>query len=254
MYRVSSKGNPYHDKLGRFTSKDGMGDSEAVMWSSFGEQAEVAGQTAEQKDTLDKGKTDSHLKDGQRFYHKQSITREKRAEEKASFSMKKGFTKEERSQNLDKARQEFKKENHVAIKNGGKVKAFLKGNDIVFRVVQSDRFVKDTPKAKTATTRNTATSMKLFHGYTVEFFKDNETKICKKDASPAEIEDQLQKYAMKHKKILSQPNARLCCFRDDKGRYYFMPSYYFETEAEAKEFAKGHPGTTIVNHDDGSQA
>ena len=100
MDRISSKGNPYHDRKGRFARKDSMDietqddqgqlvvkkskvdeDRKAVKWSSFDEVHDISSMTDKQAHELDKDRTDENMHNGKRFYHKQSIKREQYSKE-----------------------------------------------------------------------------------------------------------------------------------------------------------------------------
>lgn len=256
MYRKSSKGNPYHDSNGRFTSKNGTGGQSPVMWSSFGEQAEIdKDMKLEDKEKLDHSLTQEHMTDGKRFYHNKSISREQVARSLSSFTIPKGTPRKERKQILKDSKKAFEKENAVAIKNGGKVRVICKGNSMSYQIVESKRMANETSKGGSSVTRNTATSMKLFHGYTVEFTANNEVRSCKKNATLKESAEHFDKYTMKHKKVLSDKNVCMKVWRNKKdNRVFYMPTYFFETKEEADAFAAKHKNAKIVNHDDGSQA
>ena len=112
----------------------------------------------------------------------------------------------------------------------------------------------ETSNPNQKVTRNTSTSMKQFHGYTVEFYKNNEVRSCRKGADLKEAKEHLNKFCSKHKKTMSGVDVCIKAWRDSEGRLRYMPSYHFESEADAKEFAKAHKNAIIVNHDDGNQA
>ena len=253
MYRKSSKGNPYHDARGRFTSAGDRGVKQAVMWSSFGDREDVSQMKADEKRKLDTDKTDEHMKDGQRFYHNQSIDREKFAKTVASVQIPKGLTMEQRKKAFMKANDNFRKENAVAIRNGGQVLAFVSGNNVSYQIVESDRIANETSKKRSNVTRNTSTSMKQFHGYTVEYFAENEVRSCKKDASLADAKKHLSKFCSKYKKKMTDVDVCIKAWRND-GQLRYMPSYHFESEADAKAFAASHKGAKVINHDDQSKA
>ena len=110
MYRVSSKGNPYHDARGRFTNKDNVDEKQAVMWSSFGEQKPLdETMSSESKDQLDKASTKAHMEDGKRFYHKQSIERDKRAKALCNYTIPKGTKRSESPKLVDAMKDKFQK-------------------------------------------------------------------------------------------------------------------------------------------------
>lgn len=277
MYRISSKGNPYHDAKGRFARKDSMDtieaqddmgvvikkpndtvpeDRKAVMWSSFGEQVSLKNKTEKQARKLDAKKTDSHMKDGKRFYHNQSIQREDRARSVSYFKPPKGTSLADAKPMYAKHRADFEKENFAAIKAGGKIKVHRAGTAVSYQIVESNRMANETSHKNSSVTRNTSTSMKQFHGYTVEFTKKNEVRSCKKDSTLREAQEHLNKYCMKHKKTMTQDSVCLKVWRDGegrKGRIFYMPTYHFKTEAEANAFAAEHEGAVVVSHDDGYQ-
>ena len=292
MYRKSSKGNPYHDARGRFARKDSMGvddqtaensglikvikgddsadgtsdggkkpqivdDRRAVMWSSFGEQVDIKKKTVKQAEKIDRVKTNDHMTDGKRFYHNQSIKRENVARGIADFKIKKGTPRKDRSKVCHQSREDFVRENHVAIKRGGKVVALVKGQQISYQVIESGRMANETSKKKSIVTRDTSTSMKLFHGYTVAFGDDKEIRSCKKNTTLSEAKEHLSKYCAKHKSTMAQKNVCIQIWRDEKtDRVFYQPVYHFNTKEEADAFAKanGSKKAVITNHDDGSMA
>ena len=276
MYRGSSKGNPYHDARGRFARKDGMMSEEAameegllvkddngevledkrtVMWSAFGEQKDVRNLDAAQADKVDRETTKSHLEDGQRFYHNQSIQREKNAKKVAAYKVPKGTPRSERSALMEKSKAAFEKENAVALKNGAQVRVFFAGQNVEYQIVEAGRLAKKSSIKDKPVTFNTGTGMQLFHGYTVEYYKGNEVRSCKKNTTLSEAREHLAKYCMKHKKVLSDPDVCLKVWRSKKDdRVFYMPTFFFESEADAQAFAKKHQGARVVNHDSGSQA
>lgn len=280
MYRKSSKGNPYHDAKGRFARKDGsmaeteeealakmliiknkdgeiIDDKRPVMWSSFGEKVDLKKKTNDQIKKIDKNKTNSHMTDGKRFYHNQSISREKHARSVSFAEIPKGLSMAERSARYKKAKADFAKENSVAIKNGGSVRAFCAGNTISYQVVESKRMALETTKKASKVTRSTSTSMKMFSGYTVEYFKDNEVRSCPNETTYDQANKGISKFCSKHNKTMSNDNVCMAVWRDGtgkRGRLRYMPSYRFDTKEEAEAFAKEHKGATVVNHDDGSMA
>lgn len=265
MYRISSKGNPYHDALGRFTSADGKGKNlktgvienrPVEKWSSFGEvhdKDEIKGKKDKEKawKELDRDRSQVAYTDGRRHYHNQSITREKNAQAKSTFAVPKGLTAEERTNFLMKKRNEFDKENAVAIKKGASVSVHKSGNQTILRIVEPNRIADEVGNPRSADTRNTATSMKKFHGYTVEFTSGNTVRSCKTGASRAEVAAGIKKFNFKHKKDMATNNVALHCWNDSNNRVRFMPVFAFDTEAEAKAFAANHKNARVVNHDDG---
>ena len=279
MYRKSSKGNPYHDARGRFARKDSMDmvetkdemgnvskkpnasvpdDRKAVMWASYGEQVSLKNKTEKQVQNIDKKKTDSHRADGKRFYHNQSITREKHAQSLSHLTIEKGLSPEERRKRVSDATVAFEKENKYAIKHGGKVKIFRKGNsnNVAFQIIESSRTVSDThdKKNRGTVTRNTSTSMKQFSGYTVEYTKGNLVRSCKRDATYREEVDHISDFCSKHKDVLSDDHVCMKVWRAEGGRrLMYMASYKFDTKEEAEAYAAKCKGASIINHDDGSQ-
>lgn len=279
MYRVSSKGNPYHDEKGRFARKDSMDmveaqdemgnvikkpndsvpdDRKAVMWASYGEQVSLKNKTEKQVRNIDQKKTKSHREDGKRFYHNQSINREKYAQSLSHFTLEKGTPRDERKKKVADAKAKFEKENKYAIKHGGKVRMFRKGNsnDVAFQIVEAERTANDTydKKNRGTITRNTSTSMKQFSGYTVEYTKGNLVRSCKRDATYREEVDHISDFCTKHKDVLSEDNVCMKVWRAEGGRRLkYMATYKFDTQAEADAFAAKHEGASVVNHDDGSK-
>lgn len=286
MYRKSSRGNPYHDARGRFTTSGGadlskneaakqglvklnkkgeiIDDKRPVMWSSFEDQQDIKGMSNKKLKKFDYEKNNEHLKDGKRFYHNRSIQREKNAIAVSSYTIPKGLSQEKRQKELDKAWNRFAKENAVALKNakktGAKIIQYRQGNSntVAFQIVESKRITYDDTLGfgvNKTVTRNTSSSMELFHGYTVDFNDDPTIRASKIGASPEEIVKALDNFCKKQGKTMSKGQVHLHVTRDYKNRVQFTPSYYFETEAEAKAFAKKRGGTySIVGHDDGSQA
>ena len=271
MYRKSSKGNPYHDKLGRFTSAHGkgktgnrQGDSTPVMWSSFGEQHTVEDLSVEERKQLDADISYVAISDGRRHYHNQSIKREKHAKSLANVKIPKGLSTAEKQKYTVKSLKNFMKENKYALKYNGEIVTYRKGNssEITYQVVQSDRMKDDvSEKAGTRTrknanvTRNTSTSMKQFSGYTVEFTKNNLVRSCPKDASAKVIAEHIDKFCKKHKAKLSKADTCIKIWTDKEGRVRYSASFHFDdnNKAKADEFAK-QVGGIVVSHDDGSQA
>ena len=148
MDRISSKGNPYHDRKGRFARKDSMDietqddqgqlvvkkskvdeDRKAVKWSSFDEVHDISSMTDKQAHELDKDRTDENMHNGKRFYHKQSIKREQYSKEIANITIDENLTEEETITAIDNSFAEFMKENKVAISWGGSVVTYVNGNN-----------------------------------------------------------------------------------------------------------------------------
>lgn len=254
MYRKSSRGNPYHDAKGRFTSAGDRGAEKAVMWSAFGDQQDISDLNETQKQQLDAEKTNEHINSGQRFYHKRSINREQRAKNLAFVSIPKGLSREERTKLIHEAQIKFRDENKVAIRKGAKVIPYVCGNDISFQVVETGRMVGETLKKSSRVTRNTSTSMKPFSGFTVEYYADNEVRSCKQGASAEDAKKHLSKFCQKYKKKMTNVDVCIKAWRDKEGRLRYMPTYHFASENDAKTFAAEHKGARVVNHDDGSMA
>ena len=258
MYRKSSKGNPYHDALGRFTSAGGKGkggvregDKKPVLWSSFGEQENVSDLSIDQRIELDINNTNDAI--GKRFYHNQSITREKRAKNLADVKLKNGLTSEEKQKAKLKAAKDFRKENKPALDRGAEVVVYVKGNAnrIMFQIVESHRMAKETRKSRSSVVRNTASSMKVFTGHGVEFTSGNKfVRSCRQGATMLEAQEHFTKFAKKYKSELSNKNVLIKVW-NEKGRIRYMPTYVFDTEEEAKSFAENFKGARVVDYDDG---
>lgn len=285
MYRKSSKGNPYHDAKGRFTSASGMitpyntktkdnpsgkkQESPVEMWSSFGEQhnakavlkkvdTDSKGDVKKAWEDLDSKRTNVATTDGRRHYHNRSIDREDYAKGVANYKIPKGSSLEERTKGLETSMKNFKHENRIALNNGAKFIPMYRGNEAQYQVVESNRMSSEVTKYlgkknKESVTINTSTHMKQFSGYTVEYYGNNTVRSCKKGASPKEISEGIAKFCSKHKKDLSDKNTCIKIWRNGD-RVYFMPVFSFKTEAEAKKFAEGHSHAKVVNHDDGSMS
>ena len=272
MYRKSSKGNPWHDAKGRFAPGPGskaeqnllknnkLSDSQkserqAKSWNSFGDAVEL-NSVKKSAAEIDKEKTDEHMNDGKRFYHHKSIKREKHAKEVASLKIDKGLTPEEQEKAVYSAYKEFAHENRYALKHKGKIVVYYDDdNNLGFQVVQSERVTKEVSKKGSKVTRNTSTSMKQFSGYTVEFTKENTVRSCKLGATKEEAQTHLSDFCEKYKKQLSDVDVCIGVWRDEKsGRLFYMPTYRFDNEDDAKLFAKEHKNAKVVNQDDGNQA
>lgn len=282
MYRKSSKGNPYHDAKGRFTSADGRlvprktgieEDAPIEMWSSFGERHDADSVLSKDKDgnlirsketweKLDRETTSSYF--GKRHYHKQSISREKNAKALSQVSVPKGLSSAQRKRYIALSLKEFEKENKYARKNGAKIVAYRKGNsnEIRYQIVESERMrddvLSETNRNKTRkyakVTRNTSTTMKQFSGYTVEFTKNNLVRSCAKNASPDDIEKHLAKFCSKHKSELSGAETCIKIWTDGSGRVRYSATFHFDDDnREAAEALAKKMGGVVVNHDDGSQ-
>ena len=290
MYRKSSKGNPYHDERGRFTSAGGklvpyktktkenpggiVIDAPVEQWSSFGEvhtkEEVLSGKESNREEIKNKWiKRDadvSHVavNDGRRHYHNQSISREKHAKSLANVKIPKGLSTAEKQKYAAKSLKNFMRENKYALKYNGEIITYRKGNssEITYQVVQSNRMKDDvSEKAGNRTrknakvTRNTSTSMKQFSGYTVEFTKNNLVRSCPKNASAEVITDHIEKFCNKHKAKLSGADTCIKIWTDKEGRVRYSASFHFDDndKAKAEEFAK-QVGGIVVSHDDGSQA
>lgn len=275
MYRKSSKGNPYHDALGRFTSAGAKGskgirggDTSVKMWSSFGEkhtQKDLEKQyrtipktpeaTKELWEKADRDKSKIAREDGRRHYHYQSVKREDNAKELANYKIPPGTPKEQWGECVKEAIFKFKRENKVAFRRGAKFVPMFSGTESKYQVVESKKMTSSITqymkkKNRESATINTATHMKQFSGFTVEFTKGNNTvRSCKSGASPKEISDAISKYCSKHKKELSDKNTCIKIWRNGD-RVFFMPVYHFKSREDAEKFAKDYPTAKIIDNDD----
>lgn len=277
MYRRSSKGNPYHDELGRFTSASGKGNlknrkrsddvnaSKPVLWSSFGERiykAEIDKNYDGKWEKADNERTDIAVNDGRRFYHNQSIKREKYAKSLSQIEIPKGLSVAKRRLYVERRKKLFEKENEHAIERGGVVIYYRKknSNQIAAQIVQSDRMKNDIMsngriKNATSVTRNTSTSMKQFSGFTVEYTKDNLVRSCPKNASEKEIVEHIGKFCDKHRDATSPVDVCVKIWTDNGGRVRYSTTVHFDDDhkSDAEKFAKS-VGGIVVSHDDGTMA
>lgn len=266
MYRKSSKGNPWHDAKGRFTSPGMSGGREVKTWASFGEKHstdDLIKNSTEQLDTkkdrtnflekVDQQKTKTASTDGRRHYHNQSIDRESHAKSLSVFAPEKGkYTRKEISEMRQKQFNAWQKENSVALKNGGKAVVCLSGINATFQVVQSQRMASEVYGRKSRTQRNTSTSMKPISGYSVEYFKNNEVRSTTKNPTMGEVNDKLSKFCRKYKSKMGNAEVSIKVWNDGK-QIKYMPVYTFKNKADAEAFAKDHGGR-VVDNDDGYQA
>ena len=263
MRRISSKGNPYHDAKGRFTSADGKSvnkatgkveDREVAMWSSFGTQVHAdGGKDKSEWESIDKNETAKGINSGERFYHKQSVTREKYAQSVAFYEIPKGLTMQERRDFIAKQKKKWQKENSATLNKTPKPRIVYlhQGNKTTVRIVEAERISQKTEQKLSEDFRNTATTMKQFHGFTVSYTSNGTVRSSKRGASRRDVASGIGKYTQKHKTMFQDEHTRLRVWTDRTNQTRFMAVQWFESESDAKAFAAKHPKAVITNHDDG---
>ena len=255
MYRKSSKGNPYHDSLGRFTSVDGKGkggirggDRNPQKWSSYGEVHKVDKLSVKDREKLDIDVSTEAGTDGRRHYHNQSIKRENHARRLAHVSLK-GMTKEEARKSFEKAYKDFEKSVKPYLSRGGEIKVYRNRGYASFQIVQPSRFAKEVSK-NGSVIRDTSTGMKAFHGHAVVDYKNGTVRSCRKGATIDELERGIDKYTGKHKGETSKDLKSVRMWSDDTGRTRFMVVQIFKSKKQAEEYAKAN-GLSVMDLDDG---
>ena len=254
MYRKSSRGNPYHDARGRFTSASGTGKNQAVIYSVNNEQQDIShlSNKADREEFDDKYIT-KNPKKTEKHYFNQSVDRENKAKDiSVSYGSVLDGSIADQKTRLFKARDKFMKENKYALEKGAEVNINIDENgNFSFQLIESSRTVDRVEKGKSVTV-NTSTSMKAFHGFSVESYTGNEyVRSCRKGATKEEETKSISEFCKKYVDITSDKDTYLKLWRDNEGRLKFMPVKHFDNYKDAQKFAKTQKKVTIVNNKTG---
>lgn len=235
MVRVSSKGNPWHDDLGRFCSK------EAATCIKCGDKFVPCVQmTIEEKDALLKK---VYSEDYAQFYSKQSDKRLAIAKEKSVFiplPIPKDATPEERKKiykkNMQlnkKALKEFAKENKYHLDHGGSFSQYIAPNGTIYFVcLNADRIVNETAKHGGASI-DISTGMRAFDGYMVAKYPEKSLWI-KGDTTREEKIEAVKKYLNDNMQQLSEKNMYFGTWYDsESGEISIDISEQCRTEKDA---------------------
>lgn len=256
MYRKSSRGNPYHDELGRFTSASASGKKKAVIYSVNAEQQDISAlENKQAREEFDEKYIKKNPKKTENHYFNQSIDRENesKAISRAYGSVLSGSV-DSQVKRLDAAYDKFIEENKYALYHGGSIELNITTDgEVGFQIIEAGRTASRVEKGKGVLV-NTSTSMKAFHGYSVESYTGNEfVRSCKKGASEKEEATAIGEFCSKYKDIFSDANTYLKAWRGQDGRLRFMPVKHFDNYKDAQKFAKTQKKVTITNNKTGKQ-
>lgn len=207
MVRVSSKGNPWHDELGRFCSK-----AEASFIKCGDDFIPCDGLSLEEKNEL---LNKINNTDYQKFYSKSSDKRLERAKNLSIFkpitipekATKKQKLKIDQKNKIarKKAVSKFIKENKYHLEHGGSFKQYTDNDGTShFVCVNAKRIYKQTKKDGGASI-DISTGMKAFNGYMVAKYPDKSKWIDAKISEKKQVEE-FKKYLTNNLKELSEKN------------------------------------------------
>lgn len=196
MIRVSSAGNPWHDKKGKFCSK-----SEACLIKYNNKFYNCQNKTIKEKENLLK-----QIKQGNdAYYNNQTNERYQNAVQHSSFKCH-SKNEEEFKIEMEEAYSKFVKENAYHINNGGEVLHYIDNETktINFVCLNADKIVDDTIKNNGASI-DISTCTKPFNGYMVAKYPEA-SKWIDCNVNKKELTKQIKTFCNKNLKKITDKN------------------------------------------------